>query len=72
MGTSPAKLTEVLPKESELNKMLMKCDLTHQLHLHELNDGALSLICFNCPFHCVATPEEEKILRTQMASQGIK
>lgn len=72
MTQEPMKLTDVLPKDSELNKLLAKCDITHQLHLHELHDGALSLVCFNCPFHHVASDEEEKILRVQMEQQGIK
>jgi len=72
MTQTPMKLTDVLPKDSELNKLLVKCDMTHQLHLHELHDGALSLVCFNCPFHAVATTKEEEILRAQMEQQGIK
>lgn len=68
----PLKLAQILPKDSELNKLLTLCDVTHQLHLHELHDGALTLVCFNCPYHMVATLEEEKIIRDQMEQQGIR
>lgn len=63
------KLTEVLPKDCKLDTLLKACNSAHELHLHELNDGALSMICFVCPFHHVLTWEEETVVRKQMGEQ---
>ncbi len=65
------RLRQIFPKDSKLDKLLSLCHVSHELHLHELNDGALSMLCFQCPFHVVLTLEEEGVVREQMKAQDV-
>lgn len=55
-----------LPKDSPLQKLFDTCAVTHELHLHELHDGALLIACFNCPYRYVMNDAEEKVVRAEM------
>lgn len=58
-----------LPKDSKLQKLLDTCTLTHELHLHELHDGALLMACFSCPYRYVLDGVEEKAVRAEMEAK---
>lgn len=55
-----------LNPEMPLYKILEDCDPKHEIQLIECHDGALIMLCVDCPFHHVLNMPEEEVTRVRM------